>query len=217
MNAVSIPGSEEFEVLSSSCIEIVQAWKMFQISAGRLFRQTNFGRQQENSYNNDPPPSYNSVVAADKKGLPSYKEALERLFMQEAGNSSSSNSQSVLIDESFPIASATSAGEQGLMLLFASVLFRILILLSTIKSLWGGQVVVLELQLEICDRLGFLHVFKYYAIVGNERRHFASIICVSFYESPESLFSWLNAGEDVRPFSIVEFFIELPKKDLGSI
>ncbi|GBN68196.1 hypothetical protein AVEN_214730-1, partial [Araneus ventricosus] len=72
---------------------------MFQISAGRLFRHTNFGRQQDNSYYNDPPPSYDSVAAADKEGLPSYKEASERLLIQEAGNSSSSNSQSVLIDE----------------------------------------------------------------------------------------------------------------------
>ncbi|GBO37015.1 hypothetical protein AVEN_181378-1, partial [Araneus ventricosus] len=61
---------------------------MFRFSSGRL-----------NSYNTDPPPSYHSVAAADKEGLPSYKEALGRMLMQEAGNSSSSNSQSVLIDE----------------------------------------------------------------------------------------------------------------------
>ncbi|GBN37321.1 hypothetical protein AVEN_267670-1 [Araneus ventricosus] len=64
-------------------------WKMLRISAGRL-----------NSYNNDTPPSYDRVTAADEESLPSYKEALERMLMQEAGNTSSSNSQSVLIDES---------------------------------------------------------------------------------------------------------------------
>ncbi|GBO20760.1 hypothetical protein AVEN_158165-1 [Araneus ventricosus] len=71
-------------------LAILQVWKMFRISAGRL-----------NSYNNDLPPSYDSATAADKESLPSYKEALERMLMQEAGNSSSSNSQSVLIDERY--------------------------------------------------------------------------------------------------------------------
>ncbi|GBO37206.1 hypothetical protein AVEN_86214-1 [Araneus ventricosus] len=65
-------------------------WKMFRISAGRF-----------NSYNNDLPPLYDSATAADEESLPSYKEALERMLMQEAGNSSSSNSQSVLIDERY--------------------------------------------------------------------------------------------------------------------